>query len=157
MSASGTVVAGLIHEDKPRYDAWLKVTLGVILALTLIPGIVLLAVDTIGAWMMLGATAIDALLFWAILPRRFQIYDDRLRIVLGRPLALNIPFADIKEVRLAPRSQAFIYWGLRLATSSTGVVEVVRRKGLSVVISPLDPDIFLEQLNRVLPSTANSG
>ena len=150
LPASRMAVSVLIYEDKPRYDLWLELILGSILALTLILGLVFLTVDIIGAWVMFGTTLFDALLFRAIMPRRFQIFEDRVRILLGGPFALNILLADISEVRPASGREALIYWGIRFATSSSGVIEIVRRKGLSVVISPLNTDMFLEQINRAL-------
>jgi len=146
--------AYLIYEGIPQYDPWLKLILGSTLALTLVLGIVLLPVDLPGAWVLLGVTVFDALLFHAILPRRYQIFRDRLRIVLGRPFAFNIPFSAIRDVRSASGSKAFAYGGLRFATSSRSVVEIVRHKGLNLVISPANRDAFLEQLGRAL--TTNS-
>ncbi|UCH42126.1 MAG: hypothetical protein JSW16_04670 [Dehalococcoidales bacterium] len=150
MPSSKRTVSALIYEDSPRYDLWLKVILGSIIALTLILGFVLLTVDILGAWIMFGTTLFDALLFRAILPRWFQIFDDRVKILLGGPFALNIPLVDISEVRQVSGREAFIYWGIRFATSLSGVIEIVRRKGLSVVISPHNPDMFLGQANRAL-------
>jgi len=152
LPSSRKEVSVLIYEDRPRYDLWLKVILGSILALTLVLGFVLLTVDILGAWIMFGTTLFDALLFRAILPRRFQIFEDRVKILLGGPFALNIPLVDISEVRSASGREVFIYWGIRFATSPSGVIEIVRRKGLSVVISPLNPDLFIEQANRALES-----
>lgn len=149
-SLSGPGTPELVYEDAPRYDFWLKFLLAAILALTFIPGVVLLFTETIIAWVMFGTTLLDALLLAAILPRRYQIYQHQVRIVLGGPFALNIPLSDIREARLVSGSDRFIYWGLRLATSSSGVVEIVRRKGLSLVISPVNADRFLEQLNQIL-------
>ena len=146
----------MVYEDTPRYDSWLKLLLGSVLALTLILGFVLLPTDIGAAWVMFAVTLFDALLFKAILPRRYQIFQDRVRIVLGGPFALNIPLSDISEARSAPGSRAFIYWGIRLATSSSGV-EIVRKKGLSLVISPANADMFLEQLNRALKASSDSG
>ncbi len=146
----------LVYEDTPRYDFWLKLMLGSILALTLILGFVLLPTDIVAASAMFGITLFDALLFKAILPRRFQIFQDRVKIVLGGPLALSIPLLDIREARSISGSKAFGYWGLRFATSYRHVVEIVRRKGLSLVISPANSDMFLEQLNQALEVTSNS-
>ncbi len=151
-----TKMKNLVYEDTPRYDFWLKLVLGGILALTLVLGIILLFDDVEAAWVMFGVTLFDALLLKAILPQRFQIFQDGLKIVLGRPFALNIPFSDIRDVKSASRSKAFTYWGLRLATSTHTVVEIVRKKGLSVVISPNHADMFLEQLNRALGAAVNS-
>ena len=52
-------------------------------------------------------------------------------------------------------SKAFVYWGIRFATSSKGVVEIVRKKGLNLVISPRNDDMFLEQLNQALQSQSS--
>ena len=142
--------AYLIHEARPQYDFWLKLVLGGTLALTLVLGIVFLSFDTAGALAMFGVTVFDALLFNAIMPRRYQIYQDRLSIVLGKPFTFNISFSTIKEARSVAGSTAFMYGGLRLATSLKGVVEIVRSKGLNVVISPANRDVFLEQLTQAL-------
>jgi hypothetical protein len=154
---SGSGMEGLVYEDTPRYDFWLKFLLAAILALTFIPGVIFLFTETTVAWVMFGATLLDALLLGAILPRRYQIYRDRVKIVLGGPFALNIPLSDIKEARSASGSQSYIYWGIRLATSSNGVIEIVRKKGLSLVISPANADRFLEQLDQVLGTVPDSG
>ena len=140
----------LIYEDTSRYDLWLKLLLPGILALTLVWGIALLAIGSTEAYGPLSATAFDALLFYSILPRRLQVYDDRVRIVLGRPFAVNIPFATIREVRPASASKAFAYQGLRFATSSKSVVAIVRSKGWNVVISPANREMFLTYLDQAL-------
>jgi len=138
----------LLYEDTPHYDFWLKLILGGILVLTFILGIIFISQDTEAAVVMFGITLFDALLFKAILPRRFQIFEDRLRILLGGPFAINIPFANIAEAKPASGRKATIYSGLRLATSSYHVVEIIRKKGLNLVISPAHDDMFLEQLNQ---------
>lgn len=98
---------------------------------------------------LLGNAAVrDGIEVKAILPRRFQIFEDRLRILLGGPFAINIPFANIAEAKPASGRKATIYSGLRLATSSYHVVEIIRKKGLNLVISPAHDDMFLEQLNQ---------
>ncbi len=143
----------IVYEDTPKYDSWLKLVLGGILALMFIAGVVLIYQDITGALVMFGAALFDAPLFKAILPQRFQIFQDRLRIVLGGPFALNIPFSNIREVRAASASKAFAYWGIRFATSTRNIVEIIPKRGLSLVISPTHVDIFLEQLNQSLSTT----
>ncbi len=138
----------MIYEDTPKYDLWLKLMLGGVLALTLILGIIFIFQDSEVALAMFGVTLFDALLFKAILPQRFQIYQDRVRIVLGRPLAINIPFSNIRTVRTVSARKVFVYWGNRFATSTHIIVEIVRKKGLGFVISPANGDMFLEQLNQ---------
>ncbi len=138
----------LLYEDTPKYDFWLKLILGSVLALTFILGIILISQDSEVALAMFGITLFDALLFKAILPRRFQIFEDRLKILLGGPFAINIPFSSIIDVKSASGRKTFAYWGIRFATSTQHVVEIVRKKGLSLVISPRNDDMFLERLNQ---------
>ena len=140
----------MIYEDTPKYDLWLKLILGDVLALTLILGIFFIFQDSEVALAMFGVTLFDALLFKAILPQRFQIYQDRVRIVLGRPLAINILFSNIRTVRTVSARKVFVYWGNRFATSTHSIVEIVRKKGLGFIISPANRDMFLEQLNQAL-------
>jgi len=139
----------VLYEDTPHYDFWLKLILGGILALTFILGIIFILEDTEAAVVMFGITLFDALLFKAILPRRFQIFEDRLKILLGGPFAINIPFSNIVEAKPASGRKTVIYSGIRFATSIHHVVEIIRKKGLNLVISPTNDEMFLEQLNQV--------
>ena len=137
----------LIYEDTPKYDLWLKLILGGVLALTFILGVIFICQDTEAAITMFGITLFDALLFKAILPSRYQIFEDRLKILMGGPFAVKISFSNIEEAKPATGRKAFAYGGLRLATSTRNVVEIVRKKGLNLVISPSN-EMFLEQLNQ---------
>ena len=138
----------LVYEDKPKYAFWLKILLGGILALTFILGVVLISEDITAASAVFGVTLFDALLFKLILPQRFQILSDRLKIVLGGPFALNIPLSHITDARSLSGIKVFFYWGIRFATSSNHTIEIVREKGSNLVISPTNDDMFLEQLNK---------
>jgi hypothetical protein len=145
----------LIFEDIPKYDLWLKLILGGVLALTLILGVIFLYRDTEAAIATFGITVFDALLFKAILPRRFQIFEDRLKILLGGPFSINILLSNIEEAKPTSSRKVFAYWGNRFATSTSNVVEIVRKKGLNLIISPSNDDMFLEQLNQALLSQSS--
>ena len=140
----------MIRDEAPLYEPWLKYMVGGILASTFILGFIFLPFDLTGAYCLLGLTVFDALMFYAIIPRRLQIFGDRLRIALGRPFAFDMPFSTIKEAREASGTKAYFYWGIRFATSSRNVVEIVRRRKLNVVISPANVKTFLECLNQAL-------
>ncbi len=89
------------------------------------------------------------------MPRRYQVFEDRVHIVLGSPFAWNIPLRDIKTIGPAPKIRGFFYGGVRFVTSLASIVEITRRNGMDVVFSPLHPDMFIEQVNRarsLLPS-----
>jgi hypothetical protein len=140
----------LIFEDTPKYDLWLILLLSGLLAFTLILGIVFVSEEFEAAMVLFGVTLFDALVFAAILPRRFQIFEDRLTVLLGGPLAIHIPLSNIAEAKQVSARKVFAYWGSRFATSTHHIVEIVRHKGLNLVISPTNADLFLEQLNRVI-------
>jgi len=141
-------MSALVYEDTPIYDRSLKIILAGILGATFIVAIILIREELEAALIMFGLTVFDALLFKAILPQRFQIFEDRLVIVLGGPFAIRIPVSNISDAKSVSGSKALIYWGIRFATSTRNVVEIVRKKGLNIVISPTNEDMFLEQLNQ---------
>lgn len=138
----------IIFEDKPVYDKPNKYLIGGIIAIPLIIAIVVLPQDILGATIMFGVTVFDAILFWCILPKRFLAYEDRLKIVLGGPFSYTVPFKDIINVRQATKDMALVYWGMRLGTSLKYQVEIERKNGLSVLISPSMENAFVEQLNQ---------
>ena len=80
----------LLYEDTPHYNFWLKLISGGILALTFILGVIFILEDTEAAVVMFGITLFDALLLKAILPKRFQVFEDRLRILLGGSFAVAL-------------------------------------------------------------------
>lgn len=137
----------LIYEVAARYDRVQIVLLAIIIAATLAPAIVLLFYDLTGAAAMFGATLLDVLIIHFVFPRRYQVFNTKLRIVLGWPLNWDIKLSTIKEARPAPGISTWVYGGVRLATSSATAVEIVRRKGMGVIISPSDRETFLERLN----------
>jgi hypothetical protein len=145
----------LLYENAPRTDMWLKLLLGGILVMFLVLGSVLLFQGKPDAFGMFGIAVFYTLLFKIIMPQRYQIYSDKIRIVLGGPIAWSIPFSTIKEVRSASGAKAFAYNGVRFATSSKNVVEIRRSRGCNVVISPSNKDVFLEQASRAMKSAGH--
>jgi len=137
----------VVLEDTPVYDKLNKYLIGGIIAIPLIIAIVLLTQDILGAVIMFGITVFDAIIFWCILPKRFLVYEDRIKIVLGGPFSYTVPFRDITNVRQATKDMAWIYWGLRLGTSQKFQIEIDRKNGLGVIISPSMENEFIEQLN----------
>ena len=144
-----------IYEDFPLYGWWLKVLLGIILALTFLAGVLSIFEDIWTAVAIFVITVFEVLLYKALLPRRFQVFQDRLRIVLGGPLVMTIPFSSILEARPASGLEAFTHWGLRFITSTKNLVEIVRHEGLNVVIAPADRDMFLQQLYKGIRASQN--
>jgi len=146
--------AFLLYEDTPKMDTWLKLILGIFPVLFLVMGSILLFQDQEDAFVMFGTAVFYPLLFKIIMPQRYQIYNDKIRIVFIGPLAWNMPFSTIREVRSASGVKAFAYSGVRFATSSKNVVEIRRSRGCNVVISPSNKGIFLEQASRAMQAAS---
>jgi hypothetical protein len=140
----------LLYEDMPRYDWWFKVMLGAMLLIPLVIGIVLLWYDPTGALGMFGVTVADALILYFVMPKRYQLYDDKVRIVLGWPFGMDIRLSDVKEVRPSGGSDNLAMRRLKFATSSRTATEIVRRNGWAVVISPSDREAFIQRVNEAL-------
>jgi len=155
----------LFYEDKPRYDTWFKLLVVFIPTLVLTLGFLFYcgvlpseseSEATIGAGYLFAVAAFASVLFWAITPRKFQVFEDKLKIVLGNHLSYSISFDTIKEARRAAGGKALAYWGLRFTTSTRNVVEIMRSKGVQVVISPDDADLFLLNFDKALSDWKHS-
>ena len=146
----------MAYVDTPTVALPLKVLMASILAVTLVLGVWLVFEDIVAATAMFAVTVFDGLLFRAVIPRRYEIWSDSVRVVLGGPFAVTIPFQNMAQARAVAREKAYFYWGLRLATTNRGVVEIVRRKGLNVVISPADRETFLQRLSQAIQAASIS-
>jgi hypothetical protein len=138
----------VIYEDKPRYDIWFKAIV-LLPVFFLIGGVIYLVTGQSEASIGMFATAVlMAAIYWAVLPRKYQILDSQIKIVLGGQFSFSIPF-DKVETAGKPEGAAF---GINFVTTflSKHAVEIVRKKGMNVNITPSDRDLFLENLNKAL-------
>jgi hypothetical protein len=146
----------VLHQETAEYDYWIRLLF--LIPIGLLVGAIFLALsqEYEGFSVLIGDGAFLILLFYFIMPRKYEIYEDKLRIVLGTPFSINIPLSTIKEVKHASASKAFIYTGVRFATSSRYVVEVVRSKGFNYIIAPKNGDVFIGQLNQAIERQARN-
>ncbi len=136
-----------VYQDIPKYDLWLKaVLLGTPIA-SFVMGLAFLKTDAGAAYGMFAMTLFLALLFKAVMPARYLVYEDRIRIILGGPFSISIPFSRIKKVRAGSSG---LTPTINLITSVRGTVQIDRIRAMSIVISPSRPDLFLEHLARYL-------
>ncbi|MBM3945347.1 MAG: hypothetical protein FJ317_07670 [SAR202 cluster bacterium] len=134
-----------------RYDWWFFLFVMFVVGVVLGTGIVTALLDDRTAGIIVSCLTIPvALVFWFMLPRRYELWPDRLQIVLGWPVRLAIPLTTITEVRSAEVVTAFVYWGIRFATSLRTITEVCRSKGRNYILSPVDRDGFIESMNSAL-------
>jgi hypothetical protein len=81
------------------------------------------------------------------MPRKYCIYEDRLKIVMGVPFSISVRF-DAIEYAGEPRGKLTV--GINFVTSFGNTIEIVKKKGMNVNISPGDRKAFLKNLNNAL-------
>jgi hypothetical protein len=140
----------LLYETDSAFDWWIRLIFVGLPVITFAIGLVMLMQNSPDAPYLFSITVFYILLFYWVMPRKLQVYEDRLRILLGKPFSFSISFGTIKSVRHASAGKAYVYWGVRWATSSHNVVEIERSKGLSMVISPTNSDTFVTRVNDAL-------
>jgi len=137
----------LLYQDKPRYGIVLKLIL-------LIPAGFLVA--SIYLWSSGEATAslvlllealMIGLIFWLVFPREYRVYEDHLRIVLGGPFSVKVGFENIRAIRTTRKTAFTVNFVTRITKS---YVEIAKRRGLSIAITPTANDSFVENANRAL-------
>jgi hypothetical protein len=149
----------VFYEDKTKYDLWGKIILAFAPALLIVLGLLtycgVLPTETEeearGSLIILFASAAFVLvLLWLILPRKYQILEEKLRIVLGGPFSFHIPFQTIEAAKHLSGAKAATFWGLNFSPVLKNVVGIKRKKGMNVTISPSNPGLFLENLDKAL-------
>lgn len=143
----------LIYEDKPPFGPWLLFFLVPFLIL-LLAFVYYLHLSREESVLAVVAIAVSSAFFWAIQPRRYQILDDRVKIIRGLAVSIDIPFNkinNIKEASWADANFAIILW-LSYITSYKNVVEIAVTSKLApkVYISPNNRTLFLENLNKAV-------
>jgi hypothetical protein len=99
---------------------------------------------------LLVSTASILVLFWLILPRKYQILEEKLRIVLGGPFSFHIPFETIEAAKQLSVAKSATFWGLNFSPTLKNIVGIKRKKGMNVTISPSNPGLFLENLDKAI-------
>ena len=145
----------VIYEDSSKYDLWVKILFGLAPVLFLVLGLLsyqgVLPSETEAeareaSIVLFACLAFILLLYWAILPRRFQILEDRVKVVLGGPFSFSIRFDGVKK---AEKATGLVQFGIGFATS-VNRIEIVRGRGMNVLLSPSNQELFLENLNEAL-------
>ncbi len=138
----------LLYQDEPTYGLLLKLVISIVPIASLVGSVYLFSSgDTTDAIVLLVEAFIVGLIFWSVLPRRYQIYEDHLRIVLGGPFSVKVGFTDIKSIGV---TSGFTL-SINLITKLTKkFVVIAKKRGLSVAITPEDSNLFIENANEAL-------
>jgi hypothetical protein len=102
--------------------------------------------------MLAAEGAFIALIFYIVMPRKFQIYQDRLTIVLGAPFSLSIPLVKIKAVKRISGTRTYVFSGIKFVTSTRYLIEISRSDGPGYLISPRNGEFFQQQLQAAVAS-----
>ncbi len=103
--------------------------------------------ETSGSLALLIEAFLIGLIFWFVFPREYRVYEDHLRIVLGGPFSVKVGFRNIKTIRITSRTALTVNLVTRIARS---YVEIVKKRGLSIAITPTDNELFVANANRAL-------
>ncbi len=138
----------LLYQDEPAYGLLLKLIIVIVPAALLVASICVLSFgDSSGGLALLVEAFIIGFIFWIVFPRRYQVYEDHLRIVLGGPFSIKFWFAKIKAIRVTSRLTFSVNFVTKLTKSH---VEIAIKRGLSIAITPKDNEAFVENANLAL-------
>ena len=102
---------------------------------------------------LVAAGLIMAGIFWVVIPRKYQVYEDHLRIVLGGPLGFNIGFDKIRDIEVTRRTAMTINF---VTTFAMTYVLILRKQGMSIAITPKSNDAFVENADRAMDEWART-
>ena len=138
----------LLYQDKPEYGLLLKLIVVIVPVGLLTTSIYLwFSGENTGGFVMLAEAFFIGLLFWVIFPRRYQVYEDHLRIILGGPLTVKIGFDRINAIKVTSRIGFTINFVTRITKT---YVRIVKRNRLDIAITPESSDSFVENANQAL-------
>ena len=102
-------------------------------------------------WISLVILLSTAILLSAVVPRKYQIFSDRMKVVCGL-LRINILFDDIETIETRPPHN--IYGSLEALRFGTGTGEkcvmIKREQGMNILIQPMNTERFMEVLNNMM-------
>jgi len=151
----------VLFEDSIKYDPWVKVALVFPIILLIALGILFYidahysdiipseseAESNMGAIILFASVPFVLVVYWLLLPRKAYVLQDRIKIKLGQFL-FNISFDNIESVK--PAKGIIIFSSFSSITSYSTQIEIVRKRGLNMRISPSRRDQFLEYVNRAI-------
>ncbi len=144
----------LLYQDQPTYGAPLKLIIVLMPGLLLAAGVYLWSIgESSGGLALLGETLFISFIFWVIFPRRYEVYEDRLRIALGGPFGVQIGFDQIKAVEVTTRNALTVNFA---TTVTRSYVRIVKKRGLSIAVTPRSKEMFAENATRAMAEWART-
>ncbi len=138
----------LLYEDKPEYGTVLKLIIFIVPVMLLGASLYLgSSGENEGALVLLFEALFVSSIFLFIFPRRYQVHEDHLSIVLGGPLTVRIGFAQIKTIEVTNKTALTVNFATRMTMK---YVRIVKKTGLGIAITPKSNESFVENANRAL-------
>ncbi len=134
------------YEEKSKYDGWFIAVLAVPVAIIAITAIYVGLIGSVNAYAILILDLFIILCLWLLMPRKFCIMNNGVRVFLGGGINFSIPFRKIKQVR----KMEGVSIGINFATSSKTALEIVISGGMNINIAPENRDLFVEHLNKTI-------
>ena len=136
----------LLYQDEPTYGLLLKLLVVIMPVAMLAASIYVFSLgDSAGSLALLVEASIIGFIFWVVFPRRYQVYEDHVRIVLGGPFSEKVGFHKITTIGVTSRLTFSVNFVTKLTRN---YVEIAKKRGLSIAITPRANDLFVENANR---------
>ena len=115
----------LLYQDEPAYGLILKLIIVIVLGVLLATNIYVLSLgDGSGGLALLVEALIIGFIFWIVFPRRYQVYEDHVRIVLDGPFSVKVGFDKIKTIGVTSRLTVSVNFVTKLTKS---YVEIAKK------------------------------
>jgi hypothetical protein len=150
----------LIYEDQPPpYNSWVKVTPFIYLLLLVFIVLYLIVngfpIEMLARGLILPVfifPVIVAIYYWAATPRKYQIFENRIKIILGGPFSYSVPFDNIALAESGTWKDLWRFFGQfrDFVTCQSGehLLKIVSVKGGVINITPGNRELFLDNLNK---------
>ena len=138
----------LLYQDEPTYGFFLKAIISIVPVASLVGSIFLFSSGegTDGSTLLAEAFVVG-LIFWFVFPRKYQVYENYLCIVLGGHFSIKVRFDNVKSIDATSRPILSVNFVTRLTKN---YVSINKKKGLSIAITPRDSNLFVKNANEAL-------
>jgi hypothetical protein len=143
----------LIYEDVPYFQQgrYLIAALTIVMMVTIL---VLASIWKTSVWLylLLVPLIFGFTIAWARWPRKYQIFENKIRIVCGSPFHFDVPFNNLEYGSEADQLDTWLplfRWNF-VTHRHKNIVTIVRKNGMKINITPNNPELFLENLKKAL-------
>lgn len=138
----------MLYQDDPAGGLVWRVVAAAILISAIIGSVFLLSSgETTGFVVVLLEGFLVFLILSIVIPRKYQVFQDHIRIILGGPFYIRIGFDNIQLVETTNKTDFTINFATAIKYT---YVRIKKKKGLSIAITPKSNELFTENANRAL-------